>query len=185
MGALALHPTLAEFLDEVSTTNPTACASMRSKSRKVRRTWGSRCVRSSASPAAATHRGSRSEPRLRGHPGGRHVDRFGRGAYRARFRRRCRCTHSPSPRLIAAKLRSMAELWQRNGPDLVIEGDNLNALRALPDEQFQMIYIRSAVQHRTYAASPNIAYDKLRNRGSSRLQRTTIRNGQRTGDVLR
>ena len=35
----------------------------------------------------------------------------------------------------------MAELWQRNGPDLVIEGDNLNALQALPDEQFQMIYI--------------------------------------------
>lgn len=32
-------------------------------------------------------------------------------------------------------------MWQSVGPNLVVEGDNLNALAALPDESFRLIYI--------------------------------------------
>ena len=32
-------------------------------------------------------------------------------------------------------------MWQSEGPNLVVEGDNLDALAALPDETFRLIYI--------------------------------------------
>jgi site-specific DNA-methyltransferase (adenine-specific) len=39
------------------------------------------------------------------------------------------------------RLKSMTVEWNPSGPDLVIEGDNLEVLRQLPDASFQMIYI--------------------------------------------
>ena len=38
-------------------------------------------------------------------------------------------------------LKVMSALWTHDGPNLVVEGDNLAFLTELPDESFQMIYI--------------------------------------------